>query len=94
MTSESPAKLIGRKNIAQPQFKIGDAIRRKDMPQLTFKIIGEGKAWGGHWIVQALQTKPMEKDGWGYKKKPLTKGMVFKDDDRLELVPEAKGVEI
>jgi hypothetical protein len=72
-----------RKDKTMKDFKVGDIIQRKDIPGYTYRIIGEGQEWGGHWKVDT----PTDKMVFGVKRRVREPGMVFKDDDRWEKAP-------
>jgi len=60
------------------KMKIGDVIARKDMPSLPYRIIGEHKEWDA-WIVNNLRVDLP-------KNVVISKGLVWKDDNRWEIV--------
>jgi len=58
------------------RFRVGDHIRRRDMPTLVFEIVGMNRQWKA-WDAVTTGGVP------GLRVK---KGLVFFDDDRYELV--------
>jgi hypothetical protein len=63
--------------------KIGDVIRRKDMPSILYQIVGTAENWNNMWEVK-LTSKT-----YGMK---LKSGMIDKNDDRWEVVGEIKSL--
>jgi len=61
-------------------MNVGDLIRRKDMPQIIYRIVGEDICGSRvdlyKWMVEVV-TNPR-----GLRKK----GFIFKDDERWEVV--------
>jgi hypothetical protein len=63
-------------------FKVGDKIRRKDMPALVMEVIA---VKGDIINVGVTFKQPMETDVYGYQRKPKKSGIIYADDDRWEL---------
>lgn len=70
--------------------RVGDIIRRKDMPVLIERIVAESDEWGGIWYVEPLWRSSFLEDRKrsAKRRKEHIIGFIFKDDDRWEITPK------